>query len=141
MVMKNRILERVDEAIETMKPIVENRMPYRKWSMNINLLLNNTFDVMFEYKEDLSDKTKDGKIKDKYWLCNQFWYSEAKPDVVHYKLIRYMNEKEEEVKTEEIVIGTHGRMSKPETQPKEKFDLNKVEDHIDKQSQTAEIKT
>ena len=102
--MKNKVLEKVDEAIETIRPIVEDRMPYRKWKMHIELLWDNTFGILFEYVEDLSDTANDGKVTKKYELSNQFWYSQAKPDIVEYTLIRYTEKDKEIVKKEEISV-------------------------------------
>lgn len=102
--MKNKVLEKVDEAIETVRPIVEDRMPYRKWKMHIELLWDNTFGILFEYVEDLSDTNNSGKTTTKYELSNQFWYSQAKPDIVEYSLIRYTDDNQEVVKKEEISV-------------------------------------
>ena len=97
--MKNEILKKVDEAIETMKPIVEDRMPFRKWKMHINLFWDNSFSVLFEYTEDLSES--DGKKEiDKYELSNQFWYSDTNPDIIEYSLIRF-TDKDKEKKDDE----------------------------------------
>jgi len=114
--MRNKILERVDEAIENIRPVVEERMPYRKWKMHVELLWDDTFGVLFEYNEDLSD-SKNGKIIKKYELSNQFWYSEAKPDIIEYTLFRFTEKEKEEVKKEEIPIGSAGRFQKTEPLP------------------------
>jgi len=101
--MKNEILKKVDEAIETMKPIVEDRMPFRKWKMHINLFWDNSFSVLFEYTEDLSES--DGKKEiDKYELSNQFWYSDTNPDIIEYSLIRFTDKDKEVLKKEDISI-------------------------------------
>ena len=101
--MKNEILKKVDEAIETIKPIVEDRMPFRKWKMHINLFWDNSFSVLFEYTEDLSEA--DGnKTVEKYELSNQFWYSDTQPDIIEYSLIRFTGEDQEVLKKEEIPI-------------------------------------
>lgn len=116
MKMRNKILERVDEAIEKIRPVVEERMPYRKWKMHIELLWDDTFGVLFEYSEDLSD-TKDGKTIKKYELSNQFWYSETRSDIVEYTLFRLTDTEKEEVKKEEIPIGSAGTFQKTEPLP------------------------
>jgi hypothetical protein len=103
--MKNKILERVDDAIESMKPAIEKRMPYRKWKMHINLPWDDTFTILFEYSEDLSNR-KDGKLITKYELSNRFWFTAAEPNVVKYKLIRFTNDKKEGelLKTEDVPL-------------------------------------
>ena len=101
--MKNEILKKVDEAIETMKPIVEEKMPFRKWKMHINLFWDNSFSILFEYTEDLSE-TEGEKVTNKYELSNQFWYSDTSPDIIEYSLIRFTKDNEEVLKKEEINI-------------------------------------
>jgi len=105
--MKNEILKRVDEAIETIKPVVEDRMPFRKWKMHINLFWDNTFTVLFEYTEDLSEAEGD-KIIEKYELSNQFWFADTTPDIVEYSLIRFTGDNREVLKKEEIPIRYSG---------------------------------
>lgn len=122
--MKNKVLEKVDEAIETVRPIVEDRMPYRKWKMHIELLWDNTFGILFEYVEDLSDATNDGKVTKKYELSNQFWYSQAKPDIVEYTLIRYTENDKEVVKKEEISVKNAPVFEKEDTSATENNNEN-----------------
>jgi len=105
--MKNEILKRVDEAIETIKPVVEEKMPFRKWKMHINLFWDNTFTVLFEYTEDLSE-TEGDKIVEKYELSNQFWFADTTPDIVEYSLIRFTGDNREVLKKEEIPIRYSG---------------------------------
>lgn len=109
--MKNEILKRVDEAIETIKPVVEDRMPFRKWKMHINLFWDNTFTVLFEYTEDLSEG-EEAKNSDKYELSNQFWFSDTQPDMVEYSLIRFTGDNREVLKKEEIPINYSGGSGK-----------------------------
>lgn len=106
--MKNKILERVDEAIEAMKPSIEKRMPFRKWKMHINLPWDDTFTILFEYSEDLSNR-KDGKLINKYELSNRFWFTAAEPNIVKYKLIRFTDGKAEGelLKTEDVHISAN----------------------------------
>jgi len=125
--MKNRILERVDEAIETIKPVVENRMPYRKWKMHIELLWDNTFGILFEYTEDLSD-TKDGKLLNKYELSNQFWYSESKPGIVEYSLTKFTDKDREIVKKEDIHIDDVANIPKEKIQTESKAENEKKQE-------------
>ena len=127
MKMKNRILERVDEAIETIKPVVENRMPYRKWKMHIELLWDNTFGILFEYTEDLSD-TKDGKLLNKYELSNQFWYSESKPGIVEYSLTKFTDKDREIVKKEDIHIDDVANIPKEKIQTESKAENEKKQE-------------
>jgi len=101
--MKRGILRKVDEAIELMRPIIEQRMPYRKWNMNINLFWDNTFSILFEYKENLSEKNGN-KTANHYELCNQFSFSDKNPDKVEYSLIRFTNKNIDVLKKEEIPI-------------------------------------
>ena len=118
--MKNEILKKVDEAIEIVKPIVEDRMPYRKWKMHINLFWDNTFSILFEYTEDLSE-TEGEKTVEKYELSNQFWYSDTTSEIVEYSLIRFTGEDQEVLKKEEINIkdfkGSSGKNKKEEKPP------------------------
>jgi len=127
--MKNEILKRVDEAIEIIKPVVEERMPFRKWKMHINLFWDDTFSVLFEYTEDLSE-VEGNKTLEKYELSNQFWYSDTSPDMIEYSLIRFTSEDREILKKEEIELkGTSKRIKqnkKDETPP-----LEGKEDQID----------
>lgn len=127
--MKNEILKRVDEAIEIIKPVVEERMPFRKWKMHINLFWDDTFSVLFEYTEDLSE-VEGNKTLEKYELSNQFWYSDTSPDMIEYSLIRFTSEDREILKKEEIELkGTSKRVKqnkKDETPP-----LEGKEDQID----------
>ena len=120
--MKNEILKRVDEAIETIKPVVEDRMPFRKWKMHINLFWDNTFTVLFEYTEDLSEVEGD-KIVEKYELSNQFWFADTTPEIVEYSLIRFTGNNKEVLKKEEIPIrysgGKPAGKSKVKTPPLE----------------------
>ena len=120
--MKNEILKKVDEAIEIVKPIVEEKMPYRKWKMHINLFWDNTFSILFEYTEDLSE-TEGEKTVEKYELSNQFWYSDTTSEIVEYSLIRFTGEDQEVLKKEELNIkdfkGSSGKNKKEEKPPLE----------------------
>jgi len=101
--MKRGILKKVDEAIQIMKPIIEQKMPYRKWNMHINLFWDNTFTVLFEYKENLSEKNGNKTISH-YELCNQFCFSDTDPDKIQYSLIRFTDKNSDVLKKEEISI-------------------------------------
>lgn len=131
--MKNEILKRVDEAIETIKPVVEERMPFRKWKMHINLFWDDTFSVLFEYTEDLSE-VEGNKTVEKYELSNQFWYSDTSPDIIEYSLIRFTGEDREILKKEEIELkGTskRGKQSKKDETPTLEGKEEQIDDELD----------
>ena len=133
--MKNEILKRVDEAIETIKPVVEDRMPFRKWKMHINLFWDNTFTILFEYTEDLSEG-EESKSTEKYELSNQFWFSDTQADIVEYSLIRFTGDDREVLKKEEISIKMSGKPFKNNTKKDEKTppletEEDKLGDEID----------
>ena len=131
--MKNEILKRVDEAIETIKPVVEERMPFRKWKMHINLFWDDTFSVLFEYTEDLSE-VEGNKTVEKYELSNQFWYSDTSPDIIEYSLIRFTGEDREILKKEEIELrGTSkkGKQSKKDETPPLEGKEEQIDDELD----------
>jgi len=101
--MKRGILKKVDEAIELMKPVIEQKMPFRKWNMHINLFWDNSFTVLFEYTENLSEKNGNKTI-DHYELCNQFCFSDTAPDKIQYSLIRFTGKNRDVLKNEEILV-------------------------------------
>ncbi len=109
--MKNKILKKVDEAIEHIKPVVEKKMPCRKWRVHINLFWDDTFSVLFEYNEDLSEMNDNGKITRRYELSNQFWFSQNKPDLLEYTLIRFTDENREVIKKEEVPLSGIGNIT------------------------------
>ena len=138
--MKNEILKKVDEAIEIIKPIVEDRMPYRKWKMHINLFWDNTFSVLFEYTEDLSETDGDKTIE-KYELSNQFWYSDTTSELVEYSLIRFTGEDQEVLKKEEISIKDYsksGGKSKKEDKPQLEQEGDQIGNEIDAMNAEAQ---
>jgi len=128
--MKNEILKRVDEAIETIKPVVEEKMPFRKWKMHINLFWDNTFTVLFEYTEDLSE-TEGDKIVEKYELSNQFWFADTTPDIVEYSLIRFTGDNREVLKKEEIPIRYSGGKSSGKGNKKTTPPLEESEEELE----------
>jgi len=131
--MKNEILKRVDEAIEIIKPVVEERMPFRKWKMHINLFWDDTFSVLFEYTEDLSE-VEGNKTVDKYELSNQFWYSDTSPDMIEYSLIRFTSKDREILKKEEIELkGTSkkGKQNKKDETPPLEGKEDQFDDELD----------
>ncbi len=131
--MKNEILKRVDEAIEIIKPVVEERMPFRKWKMHINLFWDDTFSVLFEYTEDLSE-VEGNKTVEKYELSNQFWYSDTSPDIIEYSLIRFTGEDREILKKEEIELkGTskRGKQNKKDETPPLEGKEEQIDDELD----------
>ena len=138
--MKNEILKRVDEAIETIKPIVEEKMPFRKWKMHINLFWDNTFSVLFEYTENLSE-IEGEKTIEKYELSNQFWYSDTNPDIIEYSLIRFTGEDREILKKEEISVKSpfkkEKQSKKTEASPFE-GEEDQIDDEIDAMSAKVE---
>lgn len=138
--MKNEILKRVDEAIETIKPIVEEKMPFRKWKMHINLFWDNTFSVLFEYTENLSEMEGEKTIE-KYELSNQFWYSDTSPEIIEYSLIRFAGEDREILKKEEIAVKgpfKKEKQSKKTEAPPFEGEENQIGDEIDAMRAKAE---
>ena len=138
--MKNEILKRVDEAIETIKPIVEEKMPFRKWKMHINLFWDNTFSVLFEYTENLSEMEGEKTIE-KYELSNQFWYSDTSPDIIEYSLIRFAGEDREILKKEEIAVKgpfKKEKQSKKTEAPPLEGEEEQIGDEIDAMNTKAE---
>ena len=101
--MKRGILKKVDEAIELMKPVIEQRMPFRKWNMQINLFWDNSFSVLFEYTENLSEQNGN-KTLSHCELCNQFCFSDTVPDKIQYSLIRFTGKNRDVLKNEEIPV-------------------------------------
>jgi len=131
--MKNEILKRVDEAIEIIKPVVEERMPFRKWKMHINLFWDDTFSVLFEYTEDLSE-VEGNKTVEKYELSNQFWYSDTSPDIIEYSLIRFTGEDREILKKEEIELkgmSKRGKQNKKDETPPLEGKEEQIDDELD----------
>jgi len=103
--MNEERFEQADELLPILQKLVEEELPYRKWTKEIHLWWDDTFSITFFYTEDFTPFKEEGEVEEElYILRHDFSYSSEKPKELIYRFGKSTFEGYQKIKEKKIEV-------------------------------------